>query len=364
MSAYVPPHRRGRGRGQPATRGRLADSRPAATEPAPATEPPAPEPARRQWNNQQETQSAEDTEAQLLQDTFTHVCCINLKHRQDRWTSFLQKLQRSLGNRGSKFIQKVERFDAVNGAALLKLKLESSSSPGVEEDPDMPCVIEWDATNNSRYDRHISPPMIKQLSPGEVGCAMSHVRLWRKLAESENPEAIMLILEDDAQFYASPDKDNRSTRGGGRGRGHYNRETKKGGFDFFSVFSTLWKGVPDDWEILYLGFSDRGPRIPVVDTSTRASTAGPPEVTIFRPTYGFHTHAYAIKKSAALKLLEQLPVVGPLDVWLADNHWLELNTYCGLVANEGWRGTGANLISQDRKHVKESDIEQSGRLSF
>jgi hypothetical protein len=55
-------------------------------------------------------------------------------------------------------------------------------------------------------------------------------------------------------------EDNRSTRGGGGGveRGHCNnRATNRGGFDFFSVFSTLWKDVPDDWEILCLGFSDR-----------------------------------------------------------------------------------------------------------
>jgi GR25 family glycosyltransferase involved in LPS biosynthesis len=63
----------------------------------------------------------------------------------------------------------------------------------------MPCV-KWDATKNSQCDRHMSPPMTKQLSPGEVGCTMSHIRLWRKLAECENSEATMLILEDDAQF--------------------------------------------------------------------------------------------------------------------------------------------------------------------
>ena len=166
----------------------------------------------------------------------------------------------------------------------------------------MPC-IEWDATKNAQYDRHISPPMTKLLSPGEVGCTMSHILLWRKLAECENPEATMLILEDDAQFYISPDKNKRFSRGEERGveRGHYNQETNNGNFDFFSAFSTLWKGVPDDWEILYLGFSDRGSRLPVADT--RASIASPPKVTIFRPTYGFHTHAYAIKKSAALKFL-------------------------------------------------------------
>lgn len=82
---------------------------------------------------------------------------------------------------------------------------------------------------------------------------------------------------------------------------------------------------------------------------------------MFRPTYGFHTHAYALTKSAAETLLQNGPVCGPLDVWLADNEWFGLNVYCGVVANEGYNKEGALLISQ-RKHDTKSDIVQSGRV--
>ena len=84
------------------------------------------------------------------------------------------------------------------------------------------------------------------------------------------------------------------------------------------------------------------------------------EISIFRPSYGFHTHAYALKASAAARLLSNLPVTGPLDVWLADNKWFGLNVYCAIVANEGWKGQGAPLIGQ-RRHDISSDISQSGR---
>ena len=49
-----------------------------------------------------------------------------------------------------------------------------------------------------------------------------------------------------------------------------------------------------------------------------------------------------------------------VDVWLADNEWFGLNIYCCVVANEGWHGQGASLISQ-RRHDTKSDIAQSGR---
>jgi hypothetical protein len=132
---------------------------------------------------------------------------------------------------------------------------------------------------------------------------------------------------------------------------------------FEQVFSEAWNKLPEDWDIFYLGFSDRGERIPVDSTNNdNAKTTSADFVMMFRPTYGFHTHAYAITtKRAALKLLDQLPVVGPLDVWLADNQWFDMNVYCAMVKNEGWKGTGACLISQ-QKHKMKSDINQSGRI--
>lgn len=92
-----------------------------------------------------------------------------------------------------------------------------------------------------------------------------------------------------------------------------------------------------------------------------------PEILLYRPTYGFHTHAYVINMTAAAKLLDNLPVVGPIDVWLADNAWFGLSVYCAVIAHEGWRRDdgsfeGANLVSQDRKY-HQSDIQQSAHVS-
>jgi GR25 family glycosyltransferase involved in LPS biosynthesis len=238
-------------------------------------------------------------------------------------------LESTLGDRGRSFIEKVERFDAVDGAALFDAT-EGTSNDLAEH---LPCLLEWDATKNAMYDRHIRPPMIKRLTPGEVGCVMSHVNLWREVLNCDKPDSRMLILEDDVVFYR--------------------RNKQEASLGFIEAFSSLWKAVPSDWDILYLGFCNIGKRIPVVPACCLSVSM---EITIFRPTYGFYTHAYALSKSAASILLSNLPVSGPLDVWLADNQWFGLNVYCGAVANEGWNGKGASLVSQRRE---DSDIVHS-----
>ena len=117
---------------------------------------------------------------------------------------------------------------------------------------------------------------------------------------------------------------------------------------------------------MYLGFSARGPRhyINDVDEVVEDPVHDPP-IRLYQPTYGFHTHAYMITKSAAEKLLQALPVKGPIDVWLADNHWFDIPTYCSVIANEGWYNEttqereGANLVGQ-KKWKLSSDVDQSG----
>ena len=142
---------------------------------------------------------------------FTRICCINLPNREDRWINFCNRLSQSLGHDcAAALIQsnKIERCNAVDGRAVME-KLQTSTENSDAGEPDLP-QIEWDATENAKYDKHIKPPMTKMLSPGEVGCAMSHVGLWRQLAEADEGEKdarsapTMLILEDDAIFYQDP----------------------------------------------------------------------------------------------------------------------------------------------------------------
>ena len=106
-------------------------------------------------------------------------------------------------------------------------------------------------------------------------------------------------------------------------------------------------------------------------SSSSSSASSSSTIKIFRPEYGFHTHAYVLTKKAAATLLQNLPVCGPLDVWLADNQWFGLNVYCCCKVVDHHRynygkkynhhGT-TNLISQ-RRHDTNSDIVQSGRGS-
>lgn len=90
------------------------------------------------------------------------------------------------------------------------------------------------------------------------------------------------------------------------------------------------------------------------------SQSGVVRLLCFRPTYGFHTHAYALTKHAASVLLESGPVCGPLDVWLADNAWFGLKVYCIMVADEGYNREGRSLVGQQRVHLG-SDVAMSCR---
>mmetsp|Transcript_37106 Transcript_37106/g.54560 ORF Transcript_37106/g.54560 Transcript_37106/m.54560 type:complete len:325 (-) Transcript_37106:160-1134(-) len=287
-------------------------------------------------------------EEDLICRAFTRICCINLSKRPDKWKYF----QREASRIGESFQRKLERFDAVDGQEIASFSNECND-----------VALEWNTTTNSKYDRHVEPG-IRVMTPGEVGCALSHVSLWRQLALSTDPNASMLIFEDDAAFLS--DGSSRHRRRSYRGESNSPHRSR-----FVEAFAKVWSSLPPDWGFLYLGFSDRGDRIPVFPKkhhnesftygkNTHSRHVKPLEIEIFQPTYGFHTHAYAITREAAISLLEMhLPVSGPIDVWLADNQWFSIPAYCAVVSNEGWRGTGAWLVSQNKKAG--SDIGMSGR---
>ena len=252
---------------------------------------------------------------------FDRICCINLKSRPDKWRGFLGRA-RSIP---CLVEEKLERIEAVDGQHVLDV---SSRELGTE------VSLEWDTTTNSLWDRHVDPGT-RRATAGEIGCALSHVALWRQLAESESDQS-MLVLEDDAAFRRN---------------------------NFLQAFKEAWSILPTKWDIFYLGISDRGDRSDFRRSPVHGSGSDSHlTIELFRPEYGFHTHSYSITKGAAKRLLEELPVVGPVDVWLADNNWFGMNVHCAIVANEGWKRRGSNLILQDRSHG--SDIDQSGRQNI
>jgi hypothetical protein len=119
-----------------------------------------------------------------------------------------------------------------------------------------------------------------------------------------------------------------------------------------------------------LGVSGRRERTYVVNDESAKEEGAKIGLTVqlYRPEYGYHSHAYVITHAAVRTLLEEcLPVVGPIDVWLADNQWFGLPVYCAVIAGKGWKNAegsyeGAPLVGQYRGRGTKSDIEQSWEL--
>ena len=228
---------------------------------------------------------------------FAAIVVVNLRRRPDRLERFAASASRALGAPWS-------RFDAVDGA--------SAAAIG-----DADFCDAWDATRNAAHDRGVAPGW-RTATAGERGCALSHVALWRGAAARPDRDWT-LVCEDDCRFDGA----------------------------WRAELARRWPTVPDDAELVYLGFSDRGDRTAVADG-------------VFAPAYGFATHCYAIRAPAARRFLGALPVAGPVDVWLADGGWHGAPTYGVVVPGRGWRGTGAWLATQDSK-PGDADVRQSSR---
>jgi GR25 family glycosyltransferase involved in LPS biosynthesis len=126
-----------------------------------------------------------------------------------------------------------------------------------------------------------------QMTRQEVAVALSHVAVWRRVAEQDVERA--LVLEDDV-FLA-------------RGfAGRLDRVARAVG--------------SDDFDVLYLSYK-QAPGHPPRDRTRRAHR-------VFRPAPGlWQLSGYVLTPLGARRLLDQLPVVGPVDLWI-NHHFGEL----------------------------------------
>jgi GR25 family glycosyltransferase involved in LPS biosynthesis len=291
----------------------------------------------------------------------TAVYCINLQHRSDKWASIQRHVQR--------YMPTLQRWEAVNGIQFVTDK-ESILLP-----TNNIVQPQWDTTRNAVYDTNVTTGIQQTMTAGEMGCAASHVQLWQHLVQSDESTfpttdatttnkhhkmTQMLIVEDDIAI----------------------TDPNTFGRDLQQVFQS----VPKNWGILYLGFSSRGPRTYIVEQQSSEKNKGGRKdnnkdtndeeedgIAIYRPAYGFHTHAYMITCTAAQTLLQHLPVCGPLDVWLADHNWFGIPTYCCVATTtspnkkhrrKGWYDPlqdcyeGVNFIRQQKRQLS-SDVPTS-----
>ena len=149
-----------------------------------------------------------------------------------------------------------------------------------------------------------------EMSQQEIAVALSHIRVWRRVARGEPVYA--LVLEDDVYF----------TR------------------EFAPVFDQAWA------DLVY-NVAERG-NIDLVYLSYEEAKGGAEKEHVseylFRPTRGlWNLSGYVVSKEAAKKLLALLPVRGPVDLWL--NHQFHaMNVFA----------TSTSLIEQRRDYRSEN----------
>mmetsp|Transcript_130529 Transcript_130529/g.363735 ORF Transcript_130529/g.363735 Transcript_130529/m.363735 type:complete len:369 (-) Transcript_130529:430-1536(-) len=194
---------------------------------------------------------------------------INLDRRPDRMDGCSARLRKHCLGLG------FDRFPATDGRCSAICESEVSSS--------------WHTGRNVVYQRiravrkgwnDLDTYQERQLemSPGERGCASSHIRAWRHcLEQSGGRERPLLVLEDDA----APTT------------------------DFAVTLHRALAALPSDAHLLYLGYSQ------AANWRREISTE------VVESEYVWTTVGYIVWPEGARLLLSHLPVNEPVDNWLA-----------------------------------------------
>mmetsp|Transcript_130530 Transcript_130530/g.363740 ORF Transcript_130530/g.363740 Transcript_130530/m.363740 type:complete len:374 (-) Transcript_130530:430-1551(-) len=194
---------------------------------------------------------------------------INLDRRPDRMDGCTVRLQKNC--QGLRF----DRFTATDGRHNAISESEVSSS--------------WHTGRNVVYqkvravrkgwnDLDTYQVRLLEMSPGERGCASSHIRAWRHcLEQSGGRERPLLVLEDDA----APTT------------------------DFAVTLHRALAALPSDAHLLYLGYSQ------AANWRREISTE------VVESEYVWTTVGYIVWPEGARLLLSHLPVNEPVDNWLA-----------------------------------------------
>lgn len=130
----------------------------------------------------------------------------------------------------------------------------------------------WNNELHSKFYNRV--PTIVEMSTGERGCSMSHLRIWLTLYKSKSN--YVFILEDDVRLV-----DNFTVL-----------------LDFYSNF------LPNDFDIFCLDFIHVTKPIPINKYINKAK-------------YFYHTGAYIMTYKCVEKILNYLPIDSPLDHYLS-----------------------------------------------
>lgn len=208
------------------------------------------------------------------------IYVINLDRKPDRWQRICRELNRVLGRDGQALGSLTRRRSAVDGRYLTKLPVDGSVAAEYSLAEQLYVhPIHALSERTAAHDRLIP------LTPQEVAVACSHLEVWKEIAHGSAQYA--LVLEDDVYF----------------GRG------------FARVFDAAWlelmasEDVGCEFDMLYVSYKEANGHAQKRHISEN----------LFQPLTGlWQLSGYVLSRRGARRLLELLPVRGPIDLWI--NH--------------------------------------------
>ena len=212
-------------------------------------------------------------------DHIADIHVINLDRQPDRLSAVHRELDRIVDAAGQPLSQRLIRHPACDARAVPVGTLESPDIDPYYTLADQLFVEPQPDALPANFD--LSRPI--RMSDAEVAVAQSHIDVWRKIASSAAPYA--LVLEDDVWF----------ERGFGR------------------LVDTAWREMrPTDqanpsFDVLYLSYKEVRHGAPKTAVSQN----------VFRPERGlWYLSGYVLSKRGAQRLLALLPCRGPVDLWI------------------------------------------------
>jgi len=217
---------------------------------------------------------SDDNHARAIQ----RVYVINLDRHDHRWS----RIKRELGNVYDVFGKHImaisRRFSAVDAryykgppnSAELRTNYSLADQLYVDPDP------------ASSPENELRQQCVK-MTLQEVAVALSHIRIWRLIAEGKHPYT--LVLEDDVTF-----------------RRCFSRDLNRAWTELLNSHN-----LSDDFDILYLSYKEARMGAKKYQVSQE----------LFRSKRGlWQLSGYVLSKKGAEKLLSLLPVQGPVDLWM------------------------------------------------
>ena len=215
-----------------------------------------------------------------MRGVIERIYVINLDRQNDRWGQVRRELGMLRDQSERPLVSMTRRFSAVDARYYegppsvdeLLPHYTLADQLFVEPNP----FLKSDGNAKNQY---------VNMTPQEVAVALSHIEVWKTIAESD-PQ-YTLVLEDDAYF----------CRG------------------FARTLEKVWaelnqnQGRSTSFDILYLSYKE------ATTGATRSSNSD----LVFRPLRGlWQLSGYVLSRQGARRLLELLPVRGPVDLWI--NH--------------------------------------------